>query len=110
MARTAHHVRPRRAHLTDLRYSRETLAEAARNGHRPRPQRVRRAIGARSFARALDDGWVAWYATVEERRERRRLRLALGRVRALANAGGPEAGEAVVLPPGRHRRGALWSL
>ncbi|MEU0492734.1 hypothetical protein ABZ249_26200 [Nocardiopsis sp. NPDC006139] len=105
MARTAHHARIHREGrpLAALRYARG----------RP-PERVVRRVRVHELARVLvRDGSLAVEAAVAERRERRRARRAAGLARHAATADGrlvPDAAEEVLWPPGRHRRGALWSV
>ncbi|MFF9121313.1 hypothetical protein ACF09Y_38165 [Streptomyces massasporeus] len=127
MTRTAHHIRPphsRRAYdnssgkpwrsvvLHDLRYSAHSIAQAARESRRPRPDKVRRAVDVYSFARYRRDASVAQWSAVEERRARQRLRTQVGTLLALVNTTAGElaldAAEMVDIPPTRHRRGALW--
>ncbi|MBW8487635.1 hypothetical protein [Actinomadura parmotrematis] len=81
----------------DLRYSR---------AGRPRPEAVRREVRVYSWARfAVRDRGVREAARVYERRERRRLREAVGDARAFVNAGGEAAD--VDIAPVRHRRRAV---
>lgn len=97
----------------DLRYSARVLAEAAREGRRPRPTRVRRTVEIHRLPRADHDGTVGRSAAQEERRARRRLRDRLLALRGLIGASrtGPldrGAADAVDVPPARHRHGARW--
>ncbi|MEU9573792.1 hypothetical protein AB0D62_28790 [Streptomyces massasporeus] len=127
MTRTAHHIRPphsrsaydnsagkpwRSVVLHDLRYSAHSIAQAARESRRPRPDKVRRAVDVYSFARYQRDASVAQWSAVEERRARQRLRTQVGTLLALVNTSVGElaldAAEMVDIPPTRHRRGSLW--
>ncbi|WP_262387175.1 hypothetical protein [Streptomyces sp. TRM49041] len=129
MARTAHHLTHVRAHrdlwtdapprapwhsvvLHGLRYSAATLADAARAGRRPRPQRVRPQVTVRRFARYRWDRSVSRWAAEGERRARQDLR---GRLRALELLVDDGTGhldlsptEDVDVPPTRHRHTARW--
>lgn len=128
MARTAHHVRRsgapdgdpawRRVVLYDLRYSSRALADAAREGRRPRPCRVRREVAVYTFLRSGDDRGIAVAASIAERRARARLRNRMaavlaavrtpsGSVLGTALDAPASAGDADDVPPVRHRHGAL---
>ncbi|WP_256962186.1 hypothetical protein [Streptomyces sp. NRRL B-24572] len=127
MARTAHHPsRGRRRFradmlkgqpwhavvLHDLRYSTRDVSEAVREGRRPRPHPVRRAVEVYAFPRHQGDGSVAREAAVEERRARQRLRRRAGTLLRLVDSPGGvidlDAADLVDIPPARHRRGGLW--
>ncbi|WP_241845215.1 hypothetical protein [Streptomyces sp. CB02261] len=127
MARTAHHPshtrrRTRHAMLTgqpwyavvlrDLRYSARDVSQARREGRRPRPRPVLRAVEVYAFPRHQSDATVGRWAAVEERRARQRLRRQAGVVLRLVNAPGGavdvDAADLVGIPPARHRRGGLW--
>jgi len=119
VSRTAHHrsslhhwSTDGRLVLDDLRYSAACLEEAARQGRRPQPARLRHEV--RMYVRAgVDARFVAGIARATERRHRRRARGAAADVARLVNqpAGGPlrmEWADAVDLPTARHRRDGLW--
>ncbi|MFI6512166.1 hypothetical protein ACIBCT_31575 [Streptosporangium sp. NPDC050855] len=129
MSRTAHHVplsrsgsgnvldRPgpwRSITVIDLRYSDVCLKEAARSGRRPYPKPVRRRTVVYSWAWADPrDRFVAWFAGVEERRGRQRLRRSTESIRQAVNATSDgyslaETAEDFDVPPLRHRRNAVW--
>lgn len=129
MSRTAHHPIPRRleeasesafsegpwrsVRCFDLRYSARVLAEAAREGRRPRPRRIVRRVDVYAWGRYLaSDGEIGAAAALAEGRERMRLRAGVVLVRAVVNssaAGGLDvtAAESVDIPPARHRRDGL---
>ncbi|MFF2779054.1 hypothetical protein ACFVU3_29695 [Streptomyces sp. NPDC058052] len=128
MTRTAHHLSlprhdtwdtpgggPWRAVvLYDLRYSARALADATRAGRRPRPVRVRRAVGVYAMPRHQHDD-LTYAANLLERRARQALRARLTAARRLADTPGtrpapldPDAADTVDIPPARHRRSALW--
>lgn len=129
MSRTAHHVplsrsdigyvldRPgpwRLVTVVDLRYSDACLKEAARSGRRPHPKLVRRRTVVYSWARADPrDRSVAWWANIEERQGRQRLRRSTELIRQAVNATSngyrlAELAEDFDVPPMRHRRNAVW--
>ncbi|GCD94688.1 hypothetical protein EHYA_02357 [Embleya hyalina] len=133
MSRTAHHPIPRRlergrgsdcssggpwrsVRCFDLRYSGRVLAEAAREGRRPRPRRIVRRVDVYAWGRYLaSDREVGTAAALAEGRERTRLRAGVVPVRAMVNgsaAGGLDvtAAEWVDLPPARHRRNGLYQV
>ncbi|MFF3837754.1 hypothetical protein [Streptomyces sp. NPDC001930] len=127
MARTAHHIpRSRRPFpvdrgwgdpylslvLYDLRRDAACLTEAAREGTRPRPRAIRRAVAQYDWPRFGQDRTVARWAAKEERRDRMRLRTRTGLLLRLVNSPGGTldlgAADAVDVPPARHRRSGLW--
>ncbi|MFG3382161.1 hypothetical protein [Streptomyces sp. NPDC047999] len=130
MARTAHHIRSRRAGtvppghrpwrrvvLRDLRFSTHAAEEAERRGVRVRPASVLRTVEVRTFLRSRDDRGISAEAGIEERRARARcrdrLRLLLGVARSLdgpLNRAVREAADGhddFDIPPVRHRHGVL---
>ncbi|WP_226962675.1 MULTISPECIES: hypothetical protein [unclassified Streptomyces] len=122
MARTAHHrARAHRRYDTalttlhhDLRYSAAVLASAGHGGRRPFPQRVRRLVTVRTWARTVQDSSVARWSAGQERRGRQELRAGVRLLRALVNRPTGEldrdAADDVDVPPARHRRDALWRV
>ncbi|WP_406060897.1 hypothetical protein OG462_25035 [Streptomyces sp. NBC_01077] len=98
--------------LHDLRYSARDVSEAVREGRRPRPRPVRRAVEVYAFPRHQGDGSVAREAAAEERRARQRLRRRTGMLLRMVNSPDgvidPDTAEAVDIPPARHRRSGLW--
>lgn len=132
MSRTAHHPIPRRleeaggsafsgapwrsVRCFDLRYNARVLAEAAREGRRPRPRRIVRRVDVYAWGRHLAcDGEIGAAAALAEGRERMRLRVGVVRVRAVVHgsaAGGFDvtAAESVDIPPARHRRNGLYQV
>ncbi|MEU3755724.1 hypothetical protein AB0H17_23595 [Streptomyces olivoreticuli] len=119
MARTAHHLPPslgnsvppdrawRSVILFDLRYSSRSVAEAARDSRRVRPQVVRRVVDVYCFPRHNRDRSVARWSATEERRAWQRLRCQAGIARRLVNADTGAADDIDVLPA-NHRHGSLW--
>lgn len=122
MSRTARHVRPsepreddpawRRVVVYDLRHSSRVLADAAREGRRARPERVRRSVAVYSFLRSQGDRSIGTAALIEERRARARLRTAtVALLRAVNVPAGPvraAGADTVDVPLVRHRHSALW--
>jgi hypothetical protein len=100
--------------LVDLRYSAACLAQAGREGRRPRPQRRRHSVRVYSYARyAVRSRSVSREAAQDERRARQALRTRLGALhRQLAVLGcGKEGARAAVdvdVVPARHRHNAVW--
>ncbi|TXS44514.1 hypothetical protein EAO77_34015 [Streptomyces sp. t39] len=98
--------------MYDLRYSSRVLADAAREGRRPLPRRVRRAVVVYTFLRSRDDRLIGAAATIAERRARALLRSGVvSLLRAARTPPGSAAADAVGaadVPPVRHRHGALW--
>ncbi|MEY9969057.1 hypothetical protein ABIA33_007144 [Streptacidiphilus sp. MAP12-16] len=130
-SRTVHHIPNTHAHdstrvilspsapwqtvvLVDLRYSAACLAQAAREGRRPRPQRRRYSVLVYSYARyAARSRSVSREAAQDERRARQALRTRLDTVhRQLAVRGyGEEFARAAVdldVVPARHRHNVVW--
>lgn len=131
VSRTVHHIPNTHAHdstrgtvspgapwrtvvLVDLRYSAACLAQAGREGCRPRPRRRRHSVRVYSYARyAVRSRSVSREAAQDERRARQALRTGLGALhRQLAVLGcGEEVARAAVdldVVPARHRHNAVW--
>ncbi|MEU9891249.1 hypothetical protein [Sphaerisporangium sp. NPDC051011] len=128
MSRTAHHVRSRRAQdgdegrargwtpwravtVTGLRYAQAEVAGASKEGRRPRPRLVRRRVEFYSFPGAHGRGSVTQDATIEERRERSRLRDRLSAVTKRVGAlrlSEVDDQDDLDVHPYRPRHGVLW--
>ncbi|MFD4861038.1 hypothetical protein [Streptomyces atratus] len=127
MARTAHHLPPSQTRktyddrvnipwhsvvLNALRYSARSLTEAAGEGRRPRPQRVRRRVNVYCFPRHNRDRGVSRDSALAERRARQRLRAQAGTIRRLVNTPtgelAREAADMVDVPPANHRHSSIW--
>lgn len=96
--------------LTDLRYSAAALAEAAREGRRPRPQRLRHRLAAYTYPRATGARLVARISNLQERSLRAADRAMGQRARQVLR-GSQDAVEAawdLDFPDPRHRHFAVW--
>lgn len=124
MARTAHHLahkytesstpwyirhrgEPRRqAALYDFRYSRDELDQAAEEGRRPQPRRVRRSFSSWRYMYAYrPSATVGGYMALEEGTARTELRVRLAEIRGLHRAGHDDD---FVVVPTNHRHHAVW--
>jgi len=94
--------------LAELRYSREELSRAERDGRRPGPTAVTRSFAAYTYPRGLGERSTSPYETMARAALRSFRTAALKHLRA-APAGSLRAtAETLDHPPTRHRHRDLW--
>ncbi len=125
MSRTVHHISARHrsgppywpygtagpctAHsLGELRYTREELSRAAREGRRPRPKPVARSFAVYTYPRGLGRRWTSPYESMARARLRSFRTTAVKHLRAAPAGTLERAAETLDHPPTRHRHRDLW--
>ncbi|MDT9694586.1 hypothetical protein [Streptomyces sp. P17] len=125
MSRTVHHVPTRHRtgppywphgttgpctvhSLAELRYSRQELSRARREGRRPRPKAVLRSFAAYTYPRGLGQRWTSPYESMARAELRSFRTTALKHLRAAPAGTLGTVAEALDHPPTRHRHRDLW--